>query len=259
MLLWKFLRISVRSQMQYKSSFVILLISHFITTFAEIFAIWILFDRFKVVKGWTLEELCLIYGIVHMGFAAAEAFARGFDTFDQMIKKGEFDRLLVRPMSTLWQVAAAEVQLMRFGRFFQGFFILLYGMNALQLSWYSWHAGVLFLAFLGTFALFYGLFVIQATISFWTVEALAIMDLVTYGGVSTGQYPMSIYKRAFRLIFTFVVPLATVGYYPIAALLHKEELPFSVGLVLPLSGLLFFLAACQFWRIGVYHYRSSGG
>ena len=34
---------------------------HFITVFIDIICIWVLFDRFKEVQGWTLAELMLIY------------------------------------------------------------------------------------------------------------------------------------------------------------------------------------------------------
>ena len=55
--------------------FLILAATHFIATFVDILGIWVLFDRFKMIQGWTLAELALIYGIMHMGFAAAEASA----------------------------------------------------------------------------------------------------------------------------------------------------------------------------------------
>src|SRR5258708_3126386 len=96
-LYFRLIGVSVQSQMQYRASFFMLAATHFISTFVDILGIWVLFDRFKVVQGWTLGELALIYGIMHMGFAAAEASARGFDKFSQMVKSGDFDRFLLRP------------------------------------------------------------------------------------------------------------------------------------------------------------------
>jgi ABC-2 type transport system permease protein len=78
--------VALRSQLQHRASFLMLTFSHFVSTFLEIFGIWVLFDRFKVIQGWTLAELSLIYGIMNMGFAASEALARGFDTFSQIVK-----------------------------------------------------------------------------------------------------------------------------------------------------------------------------
>ena len=258
MLFWRLISVSLRSQMQYPASFLMLSASHFIGTFVDILGIWILFDRFKMVKGWTLPEVGLIYGIVHMGFALAEAFSRGFDTFSQLVKHGDFDRLLLRPLSPLIQVAVREVHAMRIGRFLQGLVVLIWSSRELSFSLFSTHTLVILFALVGTGSLFYGLFVIQATIAFWTIETLELMNIATYGSVQTGQYPMSIYDKAFRLVFTVLVPIACVAYYPIATLLHHESIPLWIGALFPAAGLIFLYCACQFWRLGVRHYRSTG-
>lgn len=258
MLFWKMVFINIRSQTRYPASFAMLSTAHFLGTFLDILAIWVLFDRFQMVKGWTLHEVGLIYGIIHMGFAIAEAGARGFDQFGQLVKTGDFDRLLLRPMSTLFQVAVQEIQILRIGRFLQGLIVLTWAAAHLHFSLFSLHALVIAFAIVGTASLFYGLFIIQGTISFWSIETLELMNITTYGGVQTGQYPMSIYSLPFKLIFTFVIPLACVGYYPIATLLRHEQIPFFLGLIAPIGGILFLLAACWFWRFGVRHYCSTG-
>ncbi|XXX55556.1 ABC-2 family transporter protein [Sorangium sp. So ce124] len=59
--------------------------------------------------------------------------------------------------------------------------------------------------------MFYGLLVLQATLCFWTVESLEIMNAWTYGGTEAAQYPLTLYRDWFRRFFTFVVPLASVS------------------------------------------------
>jgi len=232
--------------------------AYFISTFTDIFGIWVLFDRFKIIQGWTLEELALIYGIMHMGFAIAEGAARGFDSFSLMIKHGDFDRVLLRPLGSLFQIASREIQLMRLGRFIQGLVILLWGSQKLQLPLFSMETVIITLAFIGTTSLFYGLFVVQATLSFWTTETLEIMNITTYGGLEAGQYPMSIFNKIFKGFFTFIIPLACVAYYPLAILLQHKALPLWLGILFPLSGIVFLYLACQLWKIGVRRYHSTG-
>lgn len=257
-LYFRLIRVSIRSQMQYRASFLILTATHFIGTFVDIMGIWVLFDRFKMVQGWTLAELALIYGIMHMGFAAAESSARGFDTFSLIVKNGDFDRILLRPCGTLLQVAARDFQMMRIGRFFQGLVVLLWSCQELHLSLASFQGVMIGLSLIGTASLFYALFVIQATLSFWTTETLELMNIATYGGLESGQYPMSIYNTGFRLFFTLVIPLACVAYYPVAVMLRHETLPLWMGALFPVAGIVFLLATCQLWRVGVRHYHSSG-
>ncbi len=257
-LYWQMIRISIRSQMQHKASFLMLMLSHFISTFVDIIGMWVLYERFKTLNGWILEELALIYGIIHMGFATAEAAGRGFDTFSQMIKKGDFDLILLRPVSTLMQIACRDFQLMRMGRFAQGFCVLLWSCYALGFSLFSWETPLIFLAFLGTTLLFFGLFVIQGSLCFWTVETLELMNITTYGGVEAGQYVITVYKPLLRYVFTAIIPLACVSYYPIATLLRHEDYPLWAGALFPLAGLLFLLLSFQTWKLGVRRYHSTG-
>ena len=193
-----------------------------------------------------------------MGFALAEGFGRGFDTFWQIVKNGDFDRILLRPLSAMVQVASREVQLMRLGRLVQGFSVLVWGFLHLGFSFFSHQALIIFLAIFGTSCLFYGLFVIQAAISFWTVESLELMNITTYGGGEAGQYPLSAYATPFKLFFTFIVPIGCVAFYPIATLLHHETFPLFVAFLLPMVGVLFLLVARGIWHCGVRHYSSTG-
>jgi ABC-2 type transport system permease protein len=255
---FKLLSCSFRCQMQHRASFFMLAFAHFLSTLVDIIGIWVLFDRFKIIKGWSFAELALIYGMMHMGFAVAEAFARGFDTFSQIVKSGEFDRLLLRPISTLVQVASREVQIMRVGRFIQGLLVLVWGCSELGIALYSLNALIILLAIIGIISLFYALFIIQATLAFWTTETLELMHIVTYGGLESGQYPMHIYKPWFKGFFTFIIPLACVAYYPVAIILKQEDLPFWLGMITPLAGIAFLYLACQLWNFGVCRYQSTG-
>lgn len=254
----KLIGISFKSQMQHRASFLMLISTYFLSTFIDIIGIWVLFDRFKMVQGWTLREVAIIYGIMHVGFSIPEAFARGFDNFGLLIKNGDFDRVLLRPLGTLFQMASREIQWLRFGRFIQGSIILTWGCG--QLDFYSSPEHLFIIAFgiLGTAAVFYGLFIMQATLTFWTTETLELMNITTFGGLEVGQYPMSIYKPVLRGFFTFIIPLGCVAYYPIATALDHETIPMWIGAIAPVAGVIFLSLSICLWKYGVRHYSSTG-
>ena len=91
---------------------------------------------------------------------------------------------------------------------------------------------------------------------FWTIESIEIVNCLTYGGVETAQFPLSIYRPWFRSFFTFVVPLATINYFPARGILMTGA--GFVPWVSPLAGIAFLLICLQFWRVGVRHYTSTG-
>jgi ABC-2 type transport system permease protein len=247
--------------MQYRASFVMLSFGTFVVTFVEFVAILVLFDRFNTLQGWRLQEVAFLYGLVNVAFTVADSSTRGFDVFGVMVKSGDFDRLLLRPRSTALQLAGQELTLRRVGRLAQGLFVLLWASAALDLDWTLPRVVLALGAIAGGAALFAGLIVLQATLAFWTTETLEIMNAVTYGGVETTQYPLAVYRPWFRDFFTFVVPLATVSYYPAIAILGRPD-PLGSSLLFqylsPLTGVVFLLVALQIWKVGVRHYRSTG-
>ncbi|MDI7276672.1 MAG: ABC-2 family transporter protein, partial [Anaerolineae bacterium] len=218
-LYFRYLGVSVRSQMEYKASFIMLSLGHFLVTGVEFVTVVVLFDRFGSLEGWTMPEVALFYGLVNLTFALSDASARGFDLFGNMVKSGDFDRLLARPRSTALQVAGQELTLRRVGRFTQGLLVLLWSASALGIAWTPARIGLALWAIAGGACLFYGIIVLQATLAFWTTESLEIVNSVTYGGVQTTQYPLAIYRDWFRRFFTFVVPLACVSYFPVVGIL----------------------------------------
>lgn len=257
-IIMRFAMLHWRAQMAYPLSFYMLVTAHFLGIFLEMVAILALFDRFGELAGWSWNNLAILYGIMHMSFATAELFGRGFDTFSQIVRTGEFDRFLVRPCSPFLQVAVREFQFMRLGRFFQGLMVFTWGLMTSQISISGMDAALLLMAYLGTTSLFYGLFIIQATLSFWTVESLELMNITTYGGLEAGQYPMTLFPNLLRAFFIGIIPFSCTAYIPIAVLTGHQDLPFAMAFCLPLVGGLFLLLAICFWQKGVRHYSSTG-
>jgi ABC-2 type transport system permease protein len=260
-LLFRYLGISVRSQLEYRASFLMLSAGYLLITVLEFLSVWVLFSRFGNLQGWSLPEIALFYGIVNIAFALGESGARGFDAFHLLVKAGDFDRVLLRPRSAALQVAGQELTLRRVGRLLQGSCILGWAASSLDLRWTLSQLLLLGGTILGGACLFYGLMIIQATVCFWTTEPLEFMNAFTNGGNFAAQYPFSIYRAWFRRFFTLVVPLACVSYYPALALLGRADplgSPALLHWLAPLAGILFLVLCLQAWRFGVRHYRSTG-
>lgn len=252
---------SLRSQMQYRASFLLDTVSLFGATFLDFLSIAILFKRFEGLKNWTLWEVGFLYGLIGLAFALAGMVGRGFDAFHRDIVRGEFDKALFRPLSAFYQILASQFLLRRIGRIAQALVIFGIANAHLGIAWTL--SKVAFLAFsvLGGACFFLGLMVFGATFCFWTVQSIEILNVFTHGGVEAGKYPMSIYTGWFRRFFTFIVPLAFVNYFPSLHLMDKPD-PLGLSplfqLVAPLVGPAFFGLSLLFWRIGVGHYQSTG-
>lgn len=248
----------IKSAMQYKKSFIIIAIGGFITTFLSIFGIYLLFQKFGVIKNWTFYDIALTFGISMFCHSFTEMFGRGFDLFSDMVRTGEFDRVLIRPRDTALQVACSNFELNKIGRFLQSILTLVIAICNINVEWNFYKALVLFFMILGGCAIFLGILIVKATFSFWTVDALEFMNIFSDGGKEMAQYPVNIYEDWFRFIFTFLLPFGLVNYYPLLFLLDKNDsIPWFYGFF-PLVAVLFILPCLLFWRVGVRHYKSTG-
>jgi ABC-2 type transport system permease protein len=104
--------------------------------------------------------------------------------------------------------------------------------------------------------LFFGLFVMYASFSFFTLEGLAFMNILTDGGREHGRLPFGVYGDGVLKFLTFVVPLALVQYYPLLYLVGRVDSP--IYAIAPVFALLFLLPCYGFFRFGLRHYKSTG-
>jgi ABC-2 type transport system permease protein len=252
----KYFSIHLRSAMQYKASFFLTTLGQFLTAFSVFLGIYFMFSRFNQVEGFTFNEVLLCFAVVLIAFSFAETFVRGFDAFRGVISNGEFDRIMVRPRNEMFQVLATKIEFTRLGRLLEAVVILVYAVLNSGVVWTTAKLLTLGLMIAGGVALFSGLFIIYASICFFTIEGLEFMNIFTDGGREFGRYPMVIYGEKVLRFFTYIVPLACVQYYPLMYLLGRTTNPWSR--LAPLAGFVFLIPCYALWKFGVRHYKSTG-
>jgi ABC-2 type transport system permease protein len=253
--------VSIRSQLQYRASLIMQSVGAFLVTGVEVLAVWALFSRFGQVRGWTLSETALFYGMISIAWALTDALGRGLEVFGAMVKDGELDRLLLRPRGAVLQLLGHELTLRRVGRLAQGGLVLAYALSSPEITWSAPKVLLVPAAIAGAICTFLGLLVLQATSAFWTTETLEVWNAFTYGGITMGQYPLPIYRSWFRGLFLYAIPLGAVIYLPGVAILGRPDplgTPALVQWLAPLAGPAFLALALALWRIGLRHYRSTG-
>ena len=252
---------NLRSQMQYRSSFLMESLGHVMEAVTELLGIVALFTRFGSIRGWTLSEVALFYGVVHVVFAVAEGVGRGFGSLESHVKNGTFDRVLLRPHATLLQVLGAALAPETIGRLLLAAVVLAWALAALDGGPGIGDAALLLWAFAGGVAAFFALLMLSAALSFWTTETLLIFAVVTKGGVETTQYPIAVFHRALRYLVLFLVPIGTVTYFPVVHVLDRPDplgVPAVVAWLALIAGFIFLILVAGLWQLGVRRYTSTG-
>lgn len=255
-LFMSYLNIHLKIRLQYKMSFLLTLISQFLVMFLEIFTIYSLFDKFSLLDMYDINELLLGFSTIWLAFSLCEMFGRGFDHFSKLIVNGNFDMLLIRPRSVFIQIIGSDIGYEKISRVTASLLLFIYSsvkvLNTISLS------KILLLIFMvvGGIAIIMGVFIIGASFCFVTIQGLEIINIITNGTRQLGQYPMGIYKKVVRKIFTFIIPLTLINYYPLDYLVGRTNN--ILYTFLPLLTLLFLIPAFILFKIGMCKYKSSG-
>jgi len=258
---WRIVVLRLRGQMEYRTSFLMQIAGSFIINFSELVVVFTLFNRFDTLGGWSLHEVVFLHAVSQITFSIADTTSNGIQTVPAQIREGDFDRVLVRPISSYLQAIVSDVSLRHIGMLVQGVIILMYALFTIDITWTPLKLVVLLVAIASGVALFTALFTVEAIISFWTVNSIEAINAFTYGGSDLAQYPLHIFARSIRWIFLWVVPIGFVVFYPSLVILDKPDplhLPFFAPYLAPLMATIFCVAIGFAWRLGIRHYRSTG-
>ncbi len=251
-----FISVNLKSQMQYKMSFLLTVAGQFITAFTAWFGLIFVLQKVEAIDGFTKGQVSICYAVIMLSFSIGELIGAGFAVFARILGDGEFDRILCRPGGILLQVLAPHMDFVRIGLLLQAVLVLALVISGCGISWTAGKAALLFLMVLSGSAVFFSLFLLNASFSFFTVESLQFLDIFTYGARDFGRYPFSIYGEKVLKFLTCVIPLALVQYYPLLYLTDRETNGFYA--LCPVLALLFLVPCVAFFYYGVRKYKSTG-
>jgi len=258
----RLLSVQIRSQMVYRFSFWMDLFSTAGNAVA-FFAVALVIQRFGGIGGWSLGEIAFLYGMIEASFGVMDMIFSGFDPddFAPNIRQGSFDQMLLRPVGITWQVLGSKFLLRRFGRIIEGLAVFAYALTLIDVHWSA--AKILYLpvVFISQIIVMGALFIAGSTITFWTVQRIEAVNILTYGGTDLMTYPMQIYPAWMQRFFTFIIPFIFLNFYPALYFLDKPDplgFPVFAPFLAPLVAAVFFWVALLFWRFGINHYQSAG-
>lgn len=265
---WRFWRIylallvaAFRSQLQYRGNLLLSMIGGVLFQTAGLAFVWVVVSKFGGIGGWSLAEVAFLYGLRLMAHAAFTAPLSQIFLLDLVVREGEFDRYLVRPVGALVQLVTRGVQLSVLGDLVAGAAVLAAAAQLVDVDWTPPALAFLVLAVAGGALVEAAVQLAVSTLSFRMVSVRSIRVTIDQIFGTFSGYPLSIFPTAVRFGVTFLLPLAFVAYLPATVLLDRTgELSVSpwFAYLSPLAGGLLFYAAYLFWRRQTRHYNSTG-
>ncbi|GMA38417.1 ABC transporter permease [Mobilicoccus caccae] len=255
----------IRSQQAYSTSFALDVVASILVGLVEFAEVWIVFHNVDSLGGLSFAQVCLLFGIAHVGFSFSQVLFGHVDRIPLYLRTGTLEAFHLRPLSVLGQLVTSEVALRRLGWGALSVVILGWALTVVDIAWSPAKAVLLALCLASSIALFAALFVAAAGLQFFLVDGQEMTNAFTYGGRYASQQPASIFGRGLAVAFVFAVPVAFTGYVPALGLLDvappdslswlRPELAWATPLVAAWTWVL----ALGCWRIGTRHYQGGGG
>ena len=258
MLYNKYVKMHMKSSMQFKTNSILQMISSVIISIGEILAVYMLFLRFESVGEWGFYETALMFGIITSVYSFTECFARGFDEFAPLVRDGDLDRLLVRPVNIIKQIFGSKIEFTKLARVLLGLIVCGIALANLNIAWTISKVIVLMLTFICGCCVILGVMLVGAGLSIFSIERLEFINIITNGSKEIAYYPINIYHKVLSTIFTFVIPIACFNYLPISYLMGYGNLPQIVYALSPLFGAVFLIPCLLFFLWSLTKYQSSG-
>lgn len=251
----------LKSQWQYPASFFMQTLAQIVMEAGEMMAVLLLIDRFDSLNQWTGGDLLFFFGLMSVTFYLTECFGRGITgNFGNFVRTGQLDTFLLRPRGVLTQVLCSAVDPRRFGCIAVGVTALVLGCRQSQVRWTAMKALAFGESVLLGILLILGLFLIEAVFCIHSVKSVELVNAITYGGRSACEYPIDVYPRPLRVMFTVIAPFALTLHVPAAYILDKPLYgwPAWTAFVTPLAGAAAFGVMYAVFQYAMRFYRSTG-
>ncbi|HEU6447830.1 MAG TPA: ABC-2 family transporter protein [Verrucomicrobiae bacterium] len=249
-------RNSVTREMSFKGNFILWIFVELLWFALQLCFIGVLYLHTNEIGTWTKWQVVLLVGassFIQQTFQAI--FLTNFTQLSELVRTGKMDFLLALPVNTRFIVSFRQVDLGAFVNAGFAVAVMVYSLVQLHFTPTVWEVfGFLVLCGVGIL-IHYSLMFILASISFWTVRAQGIV-WGYYNLFNIARMPDEAFKGAFKIVFTFVLPMLLVSNVPVRVLAQKITSPVQL---LVLFGLALICAGVSewFWKKSLRRYTSA--
>ncbi|MEU4160906.1 ABC-2 family transporter protein [Actinoplanes sp. NPDC026670] len=261
-LTWCVTKVNFRASLEYRGDFLLAIVSGIIWQASVLVLATVLVNRFPNLAGWTKGEILLVaalrllsHGLYVAGFASLAALPR-------IVQEGKVETFMLRPLSVYRQVLFDKLFLNAIGDLAVAVTLFTIAVPEMDVDWTAQHVGYLILAVAGGVFLEASLHTVIACFALRSISTIPWSQWIDELLATFGSYPLKIFPLNVQVLFTFVIPIAFIGYVPAAQIAGKTaDLPFPPWLALaaPFVGILAFTAARLLFAAGLRKYTGVGG
>lgn len=246
----------IKSKMQYRADFVISSIGMIITNISGFLSFWLIYNSFSTIGGWTYDEMLFLYGFTLVAITPAQLFFDNHWNLTRNVESGKFISYCFRPVNLFFYYTSEIFDIKGLSQLLVGIIILVISWRKLMLPVTLLAILILIIMIISASLVMCSILISAAATSFWVIQSHFIL-MFFYKFKDYSKYPVSIFNSLLKFVFTFIIPIGFIAYYPSLFFLQDKELSILTYLS-PVFGVLFFVLAYKFWMMGACKYNGTG-
>jgi ABC-2 type transport system permease protein len=240
---------------EFRFSFVLWIFVNILWGTFRFLTVFLLFNTLGDIAGWSKEQALILSVISSITMSLLWVFVLpNLVLFPEMIRKGDLDFVLLKPVNTRFLVSTRYFEFDQVGRLIVApiLLVILIGQFHMTVSLVN-IVSCLVVMFAGIVTIYNAYFFVT-TLSFWLVSVENMQNLL-FSFNDAGQYPSQIFKGGIKVFFYFVIPVIFISTFPTQVLLGKTGL---IAVPISLLGVVISSAISEcFWNFALKRYSSA--
>ncbi|HLX63981.1 MAG TPA: ABC-2 family transporter protein [Planctomycetota bacterium] len=253
---------ALKMNMEYRLDFLVECLAALAMQYTSLLTLQLMFRQFHsmqdATRHWNDYEVFFIFGfsLIPMGLFSASAMSF-YQFSDKYLVGGEMDRLLMRPLSSLFQLLLEGIAFDFLPDLGLGIAVMIYAWPHLGTAWTPLVCLQMMWSIIGAWGVLTGIFLALISLSFWSQDRLSILPPV-YNLLNFAKFPITIYKPIVRVLLTWIIPFGFAAFYPASGFLQNTEAFRYFSMLAPAAGALCMLIGITTWRQGIRQYSGAG-
>ncbi|HWB61483.1 MAG TPA: ABC-2 family transporter protein [Chthoniobacteraceae bacterium] len=254
---WMMMRNSLIREMNFKANFVLWMLVEFLWFVGQIVFLEVLFSYVQTIAGWSKWEVVLLIGTHQVIGQIFQAFFYvNVANLPELVRTGKLDFMLLLPVDSQFAVSTRQFGLDSVVNAVVGIAIVIFSLAKLHVMPGPVQVALYCAALALGVAIHYSIMFFLASMSFWIVRAQGLI----YGYFSIfniARYPQDVFRGAFKIVFSWVVPVIIVANVPAQILARSFDEPWGPLAKLIAAALIVVTGARLFWRSALGRYSSA--
>jgi len=242
--------------MEYRFDFILGTIMNLIFSSVGPIFQYLIFTQTKGFPGWDLGQIILFQGVLLFVLGLKNTIWANLPQYvTRMVRRGDLDRLLLKPYSSIGIILASGFSPDEFGAIIAGIILMVYSVFNLNLHLNILNV-IMFIVFIS-----FGLLLFMAMNIIYTCVVIMLVNIGRLNEIMEafsrfGQYPLDIYSKILRGVFMTIIPFAIWVYIPSKILISglNANMLYSLAFCI-----LFTALSLKLWGRCLKHYTSGGG